>query len=122
MPARLRQLSAAFAALDQADKAVSTVRKAIKLAPEEAALHRHLGNLLAAQKRWDEAVVAQGRAVELEPCHAGARRQLEVALAEIRKARPQSRVDGGRPGRAAAAVAGGFGGVGGTPRIAWPRP
>jgi nucleoside-diphosphate-sugar epimerase/tetratricopeptide (TPR) repeat protein len=100
----LRQLSAAFAALDQADKAVSTARKAIKLAPEEAALHRHLGNLLAAQKRWDEAALAQGRAVELEPSHAGARRQLEIARAETRKARPQSRVK--QPAQPAAVYSG----------------
>lgn len=86
-----RQLSAAFAALGQAEKAVSTARKAIKLAPEDAALHRHLGNLLAGQKRWDEAALAQRRAVELEPSHAGARRQMEIALAEARKAKARRR-------------------------------
>ncbi|KGM29985.1 tetratricopeptide repeat protein, partial [Inquilinus limosus] len=69
------------------EKALSTARKAVKLAPEEAALHRHLGNLLAGQKRWDEAILVQRRAVELEPSHAGARRQLEAAEAEARKAR-----------------------------------
>ncbi|WP_225770535.1 NAD-dependent epimerase/dehydratase family protein [Inquilinus sp. Marseille-Q2685] len=85
-----RQLSAAFAGLGQMEKALSTARKAIKLAPDDASLHRHLGNLLAGQKRWDEAALAQGRAVELEPSHAGARRQLEVARAEARKAKAPS--------------------------------
>ena len=49
------------------DVAIELTRRAVKLDPENAKLHHHLGNLLQKSARLEEAEAAYRRAVELKP-------------------------------------------------------
>lgn len=73
---------AALAALNRPDAAVESYRRALEIAPDNAAMHFACANVLRSQNRLDEAEAGYRQAVELDPDHADTRYNLGLTLQE----------------------------------------
>lgn len=75
--ARYRALARAQLQSGSLDKAQDSIRRSLEKAPEAAASHLLLGEILAAQGRCAEALEGFRKALALEPSNAAARRGIE---------------------------------------------
>jgi tetratricopeptide (TPR) repeat protein len=71
-------LGAGLAAQGRLDEAIEQYRQALRLTPDDAAIHYNLGNALLRKGQRAEAVRAYEEALRLKPDFAAARQALEV--------------------------------------------